>query len=314
MSSYLGIDTSNYTTSFAVCGDEDYSVRRILSVPEGARGVRQSDGVFLHLKNAPALFEELCKNVDISKISAVGVSTRPRSVEGSYMPVFTAGAGCARTVAAALGVPLYEFSHQEGHIEAVKHYSDLSCEDRLICFHFSGGTTEAVLVDKHKNLFEIVGGSKDLAYGQVLDRLGVTLGLDFPCGEALDDIALSALNDNFRPDKSLLTKIKVNNGFVNLSGIETQCQRIAGTVSDEELINALFYRISDSVADMTRLLSKKYNIKNFLYAGGVSCSTYMRNYLDSELGSHIKIVFGMPELSSDNAVGTALLGGKKIWL
>ena len=83
MSLFLGIDTSNYTTSAAVCGDENISVRKIIDVKEGERGIRQSDGVFVHLKELPRLYESI--GADLTKTAAVGVSTRPRSVEGSYM-------------------------------------------------------------------------------------------------------------------------------------------------------------------------------------------------------------------------------------
>lgn len=310
----LGIDTSNYKTSVAIVDREGnilFNHRKLLEVKNGERGLRQSEALFQHVQRLPEVLSEALSDETIRKsIGTVAVSSRPRPVEGSYMPVFTAGAGYGRAVASALGVPLQEFSHQEGHIEAVKFYSDMSDEDRLICFHFSGGTTEAVLVDKTKNIFEIVGGSRDLAFGQVIDRVGVALGHSFPCGEALDPIALGCN----KTDKTLLSKIKVQDAFVNLSGIETQCRRLVGKAQDSVLVNTLFYRLSESVAEMTNQLNKKYNISNFLYAGGVSCSSFMRKYLAANLPSNIKTAFGAPELSSDNAVGTALLGGKIIWL
>ncbi|MBQ4649965.1 MAG: O-sialoglycoprotein endopeptidase [Firmicutes bacterium] len=314
----LGIDTSNYKTSVAIVDAEGnilFNHQKLLEVKSGERGLRQSEALFQHVQRLPGVLEKVLADKSIRRsIAAVAVSSRPRPVEGSYMPVFTAGIGYARAVAAALGVPFYEFSHQEGHIEAVKHYSDMYDAGRFVCFHFSGGTTEAIYVDNDRNIFEIVGGSKDLAYGQVLDRLGVALGYEFPCGAALDEIAVSLHTQGAKPDKSLLTKIKVSNAYVNLSGIETQCQRLVGNVSKEELINAVFFRLSESVAEMTRQLSEKYNLRAFLYAGGVSCSSYMRKYLESSFDNSIEPVFGSPEMSSDNAVGTALLGGKKIWL
>lgn len=312
----LGIDTSNYKTSVAVVDAEGnilFNHQRLLEVKSGERGLRQSEALFQHVQRLPGVIKEVFSDDNIrTNIGTVSVSTRPRPVEGSYMPVFTAGAGYGQAVAASLGVPLQEFSHQEGHIEAVKYFSDFADTDRLICFHFSGGTTEALLVDTKKNSVEIVGGSKDLAYGQVLDRLGVALGYDFPSGAALDKAASDYKSG--KTDKSLLSKIKVNDAYVNLSGIETQCTRLVGQRDNEELIRACFFRLSESVAEMTHQLAAKYDIINFLYAGGVSSSRYMRNYLESNLSRNIQTAFGTPELSSDNAVGTALLGGKKIWL
>lgn len=306
----LGIDTSNYKTSAAVVnetGEILFNHQQLLKVKQGERGLRQSEALFQHVQNLPAVMEAVFAQEEIrERIGCISVSTRPRPLEGSYMPVFTAGQGYARSLAAALGVPLYELSHQEGHIEAIRHYSELKDANPLICFHFSGGTTEAILVDGSKS--EIVGGSRDLAYGQVLDRIGVAMGMAFPAGEAMDRIA-----ENGRKHPSIFTKIKVQDGYVNLSGIETQGQRMFADYPQEEVLDDLFEKLSASVLEMTLQLSEKYNIKNFIYAGGVSCSQYMRQYLMNRLTGKLNIAFGRSELSSDNAVGVALLGGKHIW-
>ena len=306
----LGIDTSNYKTSAAVVnetGEILFNHQQLLKVKQGERGLRQSEALFQHVQNLPAVMEAVFAQEEIrERIGCISVSTRPRPLEGSYMPVFTAGQGYARSLAAALGVSLYEVSHQEGHIEAIRHYSELKDANPLICFHFSGGTTEAILVDGSKS--EIVGGSRDLAYGQVLDRIGVAMGMAFPAGEAMDRIA-----ENGRKHPSIFTKIKVQDGYVNLSGIETQGQRMFADYPQEEVLDDLFEKLSASVLEMTLQLSEKYNINNFIYAGGVSCSQYMRQYLMNRLTGKLNIAFGRSELSSDNAVGVALLGGKHIW-
>ena len=152
----LGIDTSNYKTSVAVTSSEGeiiFNSQSFLKVKEGQRGLRQSEALFQHVQKLPDAIDEAFSVKGVrGHIGVVGVSSRPRPVCGSYMPVFIAGMGAAKTVASALGVPLYEFSHQEGHIEAVKHYSPMAVADRLICFHFSGGTTEAVLCDFNSGL------------------------------------------------------------------------------------------------------------------------------------------------------------------
>lgn len=307
----LGIDTSNYKTSLAVVdsnGELLFNYQEFLNVKLGERGLRQSEAFFQHVQKLPEAIERAFAVDGIrQRIGSVSVSTRPRPVEGSYMPVFTAGHGYTRALAAALGVELQEFSHQEGHIEAIRHYSPLAQSLPLICFHFSGGTTEALLLDENEKL-TIVGGSKDIAYGQVLDRVGVALGYPFPCGEKLDEIALSAAGH-----RSIFTAIKVKDGFVNLSGIETQAQRMIGEYPQSELIEDLFEKLCTSIADMTLQLSHKYKINDFIYAGGVSCSEYMRQHLSEHMNRDINIVFGKPEMSADNAIGTALLGGKKLW-
>lgn len=223
------------------------------------------------------------------------------------MPVFLAGISAAKCISAALDVPLYRFSHQEGHMEAVRFYSPLSDGEPAIYFHFSGGTTEALLQGE---TIKVVGGSKDLSYGQVLDRVGVCMGLEFPCGEALDKMAAAAIETG---TGHILSKIKVRDGYVNLSGIETQAGRALRDNDPLPVVSDLFQRLSLSILEMTHQLSEKYDVKNFIYMGGVSASSYLRDFLSANMSPKINVIFGRPELSCDNAVGISLLGGKKSW-
>lgn len=306
----LGIDTSNYKTSVAVInteGDIICNLQKYLDVKKGERGLRQSAALFQHVNNLPALIQTAFASIkEGGKIDCVCTSARPRPVEGSYMPVFNAGVSAGKMLAAALDTAYLAFSHQEGHIEAVKHDSPLKDVKRIVSFHFSGGTSEALLVEENK--IDIVGGSKDLAFGQVLDRVGVALGTAFPCGQELDELALSCQSST----QNLLPKIKCADGYINLSGIETKCQRMIGECNDAVLVAMLFQRLGESIEEMILQLHKKYRINDFLFAGGVSASTYIRKMLRSDL-PQLNICFGEPALSTDNAVGIARLGGKKIW-
>ena len=111
----LGLDTSNYTTSLAVFdGREGINVGKLLAVRPGELGLRQSEALFQHIRQLPQLMRELEQSGQLKNIIAVGASTRPRAVEGSYMPCFLAGASQGEGLASALGVPFYENSHQQG--------------------------------------------------------------------------------------------------------------------------------------------------------------------------------------------------------
>ena len=315
----LGIDTSNYKTSVAMI-DQNYRIicdfQKLLEVKKGERGLRQSDALFQHIKNLPDLCREafhLSRNQHSQiQVAAVSVSDRPRPIEGSYMPVFLAGINSAESIASALDVPLYRFSHQEGHIEAVCFTSPLKEAERFLSFHFSGGTTEGLLVEKRKEdqKITLIGGSRDLAFGQVLDRVGVAMGMAFPCGQEMDQLA--AKIGIIEGRENLLPKIKCNEGFLNLSGIETKCQRLLGEIDENLLPAMLFTRLGQAMTDMTLQLSEAYGIKHILFAGGVSASAFLRCYLKETL-SELEVYFGDPGLSTDNAVGIAVLGGKKVW-
>lgn len=315
----LGIDTSNYKTSVAMVNQEGRilcNLQKYLEVKKGERGLRQSVALFQHVNNLPQLIEEAFSSLGgtgtPAEIGCISVSARPRPVEGSYMPCFQAGLSSARQLAAALKVPCYTFSHQEGHIEAVRFGSPLEKSRRFISFHFSGGTTEALLAEEGSASWDlgitIVGGSKDLALGQVLDRTGVAMGMEFPCGQAMDHMVRGL--EPTCPKDNLLPKIKCQDGLINLSGIETKCQRLLGQVPRQELTLMLFTRLAEAVADMSSQLSDIYNTKDILFAGGVSASRFIRDYLSKALAG-LHICFGEPALCTDNAVGIALLGGKK---
>ena len=197
MSLFLGIDTSNYTTSTAIFHrktGEMLQQKKLLPVKHGQLGLRQSDAVFHHTVQLHSLFSELVKDIDVNQIAAIGVSTKPRPIDGSYMPCFTVGENTAKILSSALRIPLFPFSHQEGHISAALYSAkrdDLFSEN-FIAFHVSGGTTEAVLANGKGDSFsaELVASSLDLHAGQAVDRVGVMLGLDFPCGAELEKLAL----------------------------------------------------------------------------------------------------------------------------
>lgn len=353
----LGIDTSNYTTSVAVT-DRDENVicdnRKMLLVKPGERGLRQQEALFQHVDNLPGLLEMTLTEEVRRGMAAVAFSVRPRPVEGSYMPCFKAGETVARTIAASLGVPVYEFSHQEGHIAAVAGRDD----EEFLCYHLSGGTCELLKVTKAEaedigNPFynvELIGGSRDISIGQLLDRTGVALGMNFPAGRELDELAL--LNDQSDEVKNhqmagkterlatdRLTGVKIEDLWFSLSGLETQVLRelnadskalsnaseLSGinndklneiSVSSKDLISELFKRIATLLIKETKMAVSKTGINKVIFAGGVSKSRYIRTALSEEFlcnrNNGINITFG--EYSEDNAVGIALLGGRKLWL
>ncbi|MDW7651458.1 MAG: O-sialoglycoprotein endopeptidase, partial [Bacillota bacterium] len=190
---YYGIDTSCYTTSLAVTDAQGRLLceqRKLLEVPSGERGLRQSDGIFLHLQNLPHLAEALAERTGPLCLQAVAASTRPRPVDGSYMPVFTVGTSFGRMLAATLGVPFFSLSHQEGHIYAGLWSAGVDW-DNFYAVHISGGTTEILEVARQAKGLAIkeLGGSEDLHAGQFIDRVGVALGLGFPAGPALEALA-----------------------------------------------------------------------------------------------------------------------------
>ena len=309
MSLYLGIDTSNYTTSVALYDSETGVLsqqKKLLPVKEGQLGLRQSDAVFHHTAQLHALFEELVSGVDTKKIAAVGASVRPRPVSGSYMPCFTVGENTAKIISAALKLPFVPFSHQEGHIAAALFGADRLdlFSERFIAFHVSGGTTEAVLAEGFDCGFscEKIAGTLDLNAGQAIDRVGLMLGLRFPCGMALEQLALQ----NTEPIK---THPKCKGCDCCLSGVENLCRKLLDSGRDKPYVAAFCLEyIRQALSQMTDALLEQYGALPLVYAGGVMSNTIIKNSFKEKYNA----AFAPPVFSADNAAGIAYLTYRKM--
>ena len=303
MSVYLGIDTSNYTTSAAIFDSEKnvyINSRKLLAVGSGEIGLRQSDALFQHTKNLPEILKLALK--DNPNIDAVGVSTRPRDVDGSYMPCFLAGVSAANAAALSLGVPLIEFSHQAGHIAAALYSAnrlDLIGE-KFISFHVSGGTTEALLVEFTKDLkltAKIIGQSTDLKMGQAVDRIGNMLGLNFPAGKELDKLAI--VGEWNEP-----IKVSVKGCDCSVSGLQNKAEQLRAIgVPAENIARFTIEFLNKTLVKMTENIIAEYGNLPLVFAGGVMSNSIISKSLTEKFGA----TFALPELSSDNAVGIAVL-------
>ena len=296
----LGIDTSNYTTSAAVFdGAAGENAGKLLEVRPGELGLRQSDALFQHVKALPERFETLRAGGWLEGVAAVGASTRPRAVEGSYMPCFLAGESQGRTLAAALGVPFFACSHQQGHIAAAAWSAGrLDLLDRpVLAWHLSGGTTELLHVepDGVNVRATLLGGTSDISAGQLIDRPGVLLGLDFPAGKAVDALAADGRDQKF--------SVKLNGFMFSLSGMENKVRSMAERGEPKaDIARFALMTVADVVRRATLAALEQYPGLPVLCSGGVASNTLLRQVMEP-LGA----VFAQPRFSTDNAMGTAIL-------
>ena len=310
ISGFLGIDTSNYTTSAAVYDPVECTVKqskKLLPVKHGEKGLRQSDAVFHHTVQLgeiiSKLFPENCGN---SCIKAVGVSVRPRNVDGSYMPCFLVGKTAAEVYSSISGIPVYHTSHQLGHIAAALY----SCgrldllNKHFIAFHVSGGTTDVLLCtpDEQEILdAKLIGCSLDLKAGQAVDRTGTMLGLDFPCGQALEKLAKRSENA-FQP------KIKLKGTDCCLSGLENRCRKMHEDGEQPcDIAKYCLEYIGETVKAMTYAAIEKVGELPVVYAGGVMSDRLIKEMLENNFDAY----FASPEFSCDNGAGVALIAYEK---
>lgn len=297
----IGFDTSNYTTSIASFdGTDGVNCSKLLPVKAGELGLRQSDAVFHHTKSLPELSGRLFSNVNAGEITAVGVSTRPRAVEGSYMPCFMVGYSHAKMLANALHVPLVECSHQQGHVAA-----SLWSAKRLdlmdvphLAWHLSGGTTELLLVEPEKKNVKCtrIGGTTDISAGQLIDRTGQLLNQPFPSGKHIDLLSREAENKDF-------FKVKCPAMEFSLSGVQNKvaayyenCQNAAETAG------YALRCVCNAVYMATKNAMTAYPGLAVVFSGGVASNTMLRQKI-----APLNPIFAKPEFSTDNAMGVAVL-------
>ena len=310
MPEFLGIDTSNYTTSAALYISEDNLIvqsKKLLPVKEGELGLRQSDAVFHHTKQLPDMVEKLCAERSISGLEAIAASSRPRNLDGSYMPCFLCGEGLGRSLSAVTGASLYTTSHQVGHILAALYSAGrLSLvNERFIAFHVSGGTTDCLLCEPDDDLIVKVteiGTSLDLKAGQAVDRCGVMLGLRFPCGAELEKLAGGA-------DKLIKVKPSLKGTNASLSGVENKCRTMLSSGErPENIARFCLDYVGETVIAMTAAAREECGELPLVFAGGVMSDVIIR---DSIISRYPDSSFAAPEFSCDNASGVAIFGCMK---
>lgn len=308
MNSYLGIDTSNYTTSAALYFSNNSFIhnKKLLSVKNGNVGLRQSEAVFQHVNQLPEVIKELIR--DYNKIpKAIGVSKSPRDVEGSYMPCFTVGLSTSKILSSFFDIPLYEFSHQAGHIVSALYSANklYMLRETFLAFHISGGTTEAIMVtpsDLNVINCNVIASTLDLNAGQVIDRIGVMLGMKFPSGAYLDALACT-----YKGDIKVRPTLKGANCC--LSGLENLCVNMRKNgEEDNKIARFCIEYISETIDIMCQKLLNKHGDIPVLFTGGVMSNTIIRENLSEKYNA----IFATPQLSSDNAVGIAILAAAKV--
>lgn len=307
MSSYtLGIDTSNYATSLAVfdtAGEVVCAKKRFLPVKEGQLGLRQSDALFHHTAALPAMMAELGGEFDLTQICAVGVSEKPRPVEGSYMPCFLAGVSAAEAFALARGIPLVRTTHQQGHAAAALFAAkgETLFREKTLLFHISGGTTDLLLCDEVKHI-ETLGTSSDLYAGQAVDRVGVKLGFGFPAGAEVSRLAAEC-------EETIKPKSSVRGMECSLSGLENQCNALlAAGKSPAYVCKYCLLCVGETLVRMANNALAEHPGLPVVFAGGVMSSDLIRTYVTNRVpNAH----FVPGKFASDNAIGISILAARE---
>jgi N6-L-threonylcarbamoyladenine synthase len=304
----LGLDTSCYTTSVALLGEDGRLVadeRRLLAVKAGGRGLAQSEMVFQHTRRLPELFAAAVAKVGgTADLVAVAASTQPRPQPESYMPAFLVGAGYGRVIAQAQAVPFYELSHQENHIMAGVWSAGGPATDDFLALHVSGGTTEITRVTRtgDRLAVELLGGSADIAAGQLIDRVGVALELPFPAGPHLEKLAAGG------HDRPAAVPVSVKGLTVSFAGPETQARRLLAKGESPAAVAAgIQVAVADSLVRLIFEAMAVSGLTDIMLVGGVLANAFIRGRITAAFAADpaVRLYFPRPAYSGDNAVGAA---------
>lgn len=216
------------------------------------------------------------------------------------MPCFMVGYSHAKLLAQALGVPLMEVSHQQGHVAASLWSAgrmDLM-EQPHLAWHLSGGTTELLLVrpDDNNVCCTRIGGTTDISAGQLIDRTGQLLDLPFPSGKHLDALSADAVNtDVFR--------VKCHGMEFSLSGVQNKVQKYyCDTMNAAETAAYALRCVCFAVKKATENALMEHPGLPVVFSGGVASNSMLRKALEP-----LNPIFAKPEFSTDNAMGVAVL-------
>lgn len=308
----LGIDTSCYTTSMILIEQSSGAIlfekNVLLKVKEGSKGLRQSDGFYQHVHQLADSFQALTAIFDVSNLKAIAVTNAPRNVEGSYMPVFNAGVLFARNLSNAFRIPIYTFSHQEGHLMAALATSEsIGIPSVFYGLHLSGGTTEFLRVHHSDGRFNVMllGQTLDLNFGQLIDRIGVSLGLAFPCGKEMDQMAQRSTLEDYKRIKVLGKGTSQDHLGFNISGMENYFKKYIGEMPPEDLSRYVFNTIGHVIGESIQGFDPSLPV---IISGGVASNSIIKTILKQR---YKNLFFAKPEYSRDNALGIALLGRAK---
>lgn len=216
------------------------------------------------------------------------------------MPCFMVGLSHGTLLAEALGVPLFEVSHQQGHVAAALWSAgrlDLMDVPHL-AWHLSGGTTELLLVEPEgKNVkCSRIGGTSDISAGQLIDRTGQLLGLPFPAGKHLDALSEGAVSKE-------TFKVKCQDLTFSLSGVQNKVQQFHEKNGDPRETAAYALRcVAEAVILASRNAGKQYPGLPIVFSGGVASNSLLRTRIQE-----LDPIFAQPQYSTDNAMGVCVL-------
>ncbi|CAK8054573.1 tRNA (adenosine(37)-N6)-threonylcarbamoyltransferase complex transferase subunit TsaD [Eupransor demetentiae] len=241
-------------------------------------------------------------------IDAVAVTYGPGLV-GSLL----VGLMSAKTVAMVHDLPLIPVNHLAGHIAAANFNQPIQYP--ALALMVSGGHTELVLMPK-ENQFEVLGETRDDAAGESFDKVGRLLGLNYPAGKTIDEMAHRG-QTNIKFPTAMAREDNLDFSFSGLKSAVINhvhhAEQVGESINQDDLAASFQKAVVDALIGRTKKALAAYPVKSFVLAGGVAANMGLREALDDLLSKSFPKVTYIPvprEYTGDNA---AMIGAAGYW-
>lgn len=301
----LAIETSCDETSAAVIKNGDTICSNIVASQINSHkrfgGVVPEIASRHHVEYISLIIEEAMKEaaVDFSDLDAVAVTEGPGLVGALLV-----GVNAAKAIAYAHNLPLIPVNHMAGHIYANQLVEPL--EYPLLALVVSGGHTELVYM-KEANHFDIIGETRDDAAGEAYDKIGRVIGVPYPGGKHIDEMAQEG-KDTFDFPRAMMQE---DNYDFSFSGLKSSfinrvhnAEQKGEELNKNDLATSFQAAVIDVLVDKTIRAAKEYEVKEIILAGGVAANSSLRSTLSKAVDKELENVrLAIPPLSlcGDNA-------------
>ncbi|HEM3458900.1 TPA: tRNA (adenosine(37)-N6)-threonylcarbamoyltransferase complex transferase subunit TsaD [Streptococcus suis] len=302
----LAIETSCDETSVAVLRNEAELLSNVIASQIASHqrfgGVVPEVASRHHVEVITACIEEALLEAEVTAedLTAVAVTYGPGLVGALLV-----GISAAKAFAWANGLPLIPVNHMAGHLMAARAVKEL--EFPLLALLVSGGHTELVYVSEAGD-YKIVGETRDDAVGEAYDKVGRVMGLPYPAGRVIDELAHEG-KDIYDFPRAM---IKEDNLEFSFSGLKSafinlyhNAQQKGEILSNADLSASFQACVMDILMAKTKKALEKYPVKTLVVAGGVAANQGLRERLAAEI-TDVEVIIPPLRLCGDNAGMIAL--------
>ncbi|NQN70712.1 tRNA (adenosine(37)-N6)-threonylcarbamoyltransferase complex transferase subunit TsaD [Streptococcus suis] len=302
----LAIETSCDETSVAVLRNDAELLSNVIASQIASHqrfgGVVPEVASRHHVEVITACIEEALLEAEVTAedLTAVAVTYGPGLVGALLV-----GISAAKAFAWANGLPLIPVNHMAGHLMAARAVKEL--EFPLLALLVSGGHTELVYVSEAGD-YKIVGETRDDAVGEAYDKVGRVMGLPYPAGRVIDELAHEG-QDIYNFPRAM---IKEDNLEFSFSGLKSafinlyhNAQQKGETLSNTDLSASFQACVLDILMAKTKKALEQYPVKTLVVAGGVAANQGLRERLAAEI-TDVEVIIPPLRLCGDNAGMIAL--------